>query len=347
MNVSYGSPLSTGAFLRGPTRRSPGIRCGSAATLWRAPPAVSGVLGWRPASESISLVVKILHLADTGSRLWPASEKPSDPMYWRREADALRAFEAEQLSGPFQAGRCRVVHERDDHHVELWLDDQQGEPGSTWDIGRLALASRHLGETQGAVTARGQVAEAWWSQGWLRAYTDRRYVDVAMLTDSSLWNLPHVRGHYDPAVGQALAKIWANRGELLSLVDHAPSTLCHMDLWPPNLFSDPDPACGCPKPCRGWSGSYSVFVDEAAAAYRSDNSQLLPGGSGVVSQPARSRRVGAENCVVAGQAAFRYSLMSPPQRAVLTTWRCLSGWSAASAATGGRWLSERWGRCVL
>ena len=32
--------------------------------------------------------------------------------------------------------------------------------------------------------------------------------------------------------------------------------------------------------------------------------------------------VGAENCVVSGQAAFRYSLMSPPQRAVLTTWRC-------------------------
>ena len=207
---------------------------GSTCGIWRARVA--------SASESISLVVKILHLADTGSRLWPASEKPSDPMYWRREADALRAFEAEQLSGPFQAGRCRVVHERDDHHVELWLDDQQGEPGSTWDIGRLALASRHLGETQGAVTARGQVAEAWWSQGWLRAYTDRRYVDVAMLTDSSLWNLPHVRGHYDPAVGQALAKIWANRGELLSLVDHAPSTLCHMDLWPPNLFSDPDPA---------------------------------------------------------------------------------------------------------
>ena len=46
--------------------------------------------------------------------------------------------------------------------------------------------------------------------------------------------------------------------------------------------------------------------------------------------------VGAENCVVAGQAAFRYSLMSPPQRAVFTTWRCLSGWSEGSVATGGR-----------
>ena len=40
--------------------------------------------------------------------------------------------------------------------------------------------------------------------------------------------------------------------------------------------------------------------------------------------------VGAGNCVVAGQAAFRYSLVSPSQRAVLTTWRCPSGWSAAA-----------------
>ena len=37
-------------------------------------------------------------------------------------------------------------------------------------------------------------------------------------------------------------------------------------------------------------------------------------------------RVGAQNCVVAGQGAFRYSLMSPPQRAVLTTWRCPGEW---------------------
>ena len=57
--------------------------------------------------------------------------------------------------------------------------------------------------------------------------------------------------------------------------------------------------------------------------------------------------VGAENYVVAGQAAFRYSLMSPLQRAASTTWRCLSGWSGGSVATGGRWSSERWGRCVL
>ena len=33
--------------------------------------------------------------------------------------------------------------------------------------------------------------------------------------------------------------------------------------------------CGCPKPCRGWSGGSSVFVDESATACRSDDSKLL------------------------------------------------------------------------
>ena len=47
--------------------------------------------------------------------------------------------------------------------------------------------------------------------------------------------------------------------------------------------------------------------------------------SGGVARWAVYDPVGAGNCVVGGQAAFRYSLMKPSQRAVFTTWRCLSG----------------------
>ena len=35
----------------------------------------------------------------------------------------------------------------------------------------------------------------------------------------------------------------------------------------------PRRACGCPKPCRGWSGGMFVFVDEAIAAGRSGESK--------------------------------------------------------------------------
>jgi hypothetical protein len=48
--------------------------------------------------------------------------------------------------------------------------------------------------------------------------------------------------------------------------------------------------------------------------------------------------VGAENCVVAGHAAFRYSLMSPSQRVDLTT-RSRAGGACAvdsRSALGGR-----------
>ena len=38
------------------------------------------------------------------------------------------------------------------------------------------------------------------------------------------------------------------------------------------LRSD-EQACGCPKPCRGWAGGMLVFVDEAIAAGRSDESK--------------------------------------------------------------------------
>ena len=60
--------------------------------------------------------------------------------------------------------------------------------------------------------------------------------------------------------------------------------------------------------------------------------------------------VGARNGVVAGQAACLYSLMRPSQRVVRTT-RGGSGWSvvllSGVVCRGGRWFSERWGRCVL
>ena len=59
-------------------------------------------------------------------------------------------------------------------------------------------------------------------------------------------------------------------------------------------------------------------------------------------------RVGAEYCVVAGQAAFRYSLMRPWHRVDLMT-RSWAGSALDEGAggSGGCWSSERWGRWVL
>ncbi len=64
-------------------------------------------------------------------------------------------------------------------------------------------------------------------------------------------------------------------------------------------------------------------------------------------QPMWRSPVGARYSVVAGQAAFRYSLMSPLQRVELMTACCSPGGPAGRALSGGRWPRERWGRCSL
>ena len=40
-----------------------------------------------------------------------------------------------------------------------------------------------------------------------------------------------------------------------------------------DITNDPEGPCGCPISCRGWSGGMFVFVDEAIAAGRSDESK--------------------------------------------------------------------------
>ena len=71
------------------------------------------------------------------------------------------------------------------------------------------------------------------------------------------------------------------------------------------------------------AGNSAVVVDLPRCgpmlSPRAPNLVPIPGPR--MEREAPGQRVGAQNCVVAGQAAFRYSLMSPPQRAVLTTWR--------------------------
>ena len=57
--------------------------------------------------------------------------------------------------------------------------------------------------------------------------------------------------------------------------------------------------------------------------------------------------VGAENCVVAGQATFRYSWMSRHIESISEFENGGWAWSRRWAGSGARWSSERWGRCWL
>jgi Phosphotransferase enzyme family len=155
-------------------------------------------------------IVKVLRSDRPAHPYWPAGLRLEEPMWWRREADA---YESGLLPrGALKAARCEAVVERDDGSVALVLEDLRGLPATEWPLERYGPAARELGRWQGSF--RTVPREPWLSRDWLRAYLGRRAEESA---------------------GEPL---WADRELLLDALDRVPRTLCHLDLWPRNLFDD-------------------------------------------------------------------------------------------------------------
>jgi hypothetical protein len=184
-----------------------------------AVPAATGGL-WRVEADGIPYVVKRLRRGGAGGHaLWPASDDPDDPMWWRREADAYASVLLPD--GDLRAPRCAWIDDRGDE-VELWLEDVDGDPATSWPLERYGPAARALGRWQGEYLAgRPLPDDRWLSRGWLRAYVERRAGDFAA-------------GDAPPRA----QRVWDERAAFLDAVDRAPRTLCHLDFWPRNLFAD-------------------------------------------------------------------------------------------------------------
>ena len=155
-------------------------------------------------------IVKVLRSDRVGHPYWPAEPHPENPLWWRREADAYAS--GLLPDGELRAARCERVVERDDGSVALVLEDIEGLPATDWPLERFGPAARQLGRWQGSFRAVPDVP--WLSRDWLRAYVERRAEECAA----------------EP--------LWADREALLDALDRVPRTLCHLDVWPRNLFDD-------------------------------------------------------------------------------------------------------------
>jgi hypothetical protein len=171
------------------------------------PAATAGV--WLVRSTGDAAVLKLVHHDPNGSRRWPAESDPSHPYYWRREVCAYESTLLERLSD-VRAPRCRLLVERADGSVALWLEALSETASSIDDYGR---AARNLGRMQGVVAAA-PPAEQWLSRRWLRAYLDLRL------------ELTGPRSREQEA--------------MLEAVEAGPQTFCHLDFYPGNLFGDAD-----------------------------------------------------------------------------------------------------------
>jgi Ser/Thr protein kinase RdoA (MazF antagonist) len=120
-----------------------------------------------------------------------------------------------------RAPRSRLIAERPDGSIALWLEDVGAHP--EWTLERMRRIASDLGRLQGRMAAAPPGAP-WLSRSWFRAYLDLR----------ARW----VDGYGDGPFAAEVERIWARREAILDRVDAAPQTFCHFDFYPSNVFGE-------------------------------------------------------------------------------------------------------------
>jgi hypothetical protein len=216
---------------------------------WSAEPLVhnpkNGVTAgiWRVSADGFAALLKVI--APPGRAApshWAASDDPSHWNYWRREAlvyehDLAAAYRPAGIDAP----ALLAAFERPDGEVALWLENLAGTPGTSWPLARYAAAARSLGLAQGRlVVERAIPNDPWLSRGFLRSYSGSRAVDWSLLDDDAAWRQPLVRAHFPPRLRDQMRRLHQEREHFLSVIESLPRTLCHLDVWPHNLFARDD-----------------------------------------------------------------------------------------------------------
>jgi hypothetical protein len=203
--------------------------------------AVTGGI-WRARGPRGSVVVKVVTDGRThaGPAWWAASREDRHWNSWRREVLAYRehlaaCFEPDGVGAP----ALRRSDATADGTVVLWLEDVAGRSGADLTVDDLVDLARALGRAQGRLARDADWDRPWLSQHFLRKYSGSKPVDDAVLADDDLWAHPRVARHLGPlrAGVVALRRRWPL---LVSLAEQVPRTLCHLDLWPPNVVRRAD-----------------------------------------------------------------------------------------------------------
>jgi molybdopterin-guanine dinucleotide biosynthesis protein A len=218
---------------------------------------------WRVRGPAGSAVLKVARPpADkpVGSPVWQTSDEPSHWNYWRREVYAYTTGFAASVYA--DAGivppALLAWGERSDGAIELWLAEAAGAPGHTWPVARIGEFARQLGAAQARWIDR--VPDLpWLSRRWLAQYLDHGPSSGVWISGDEHWNHP-VAAAWPTAVREELRRLWMRRGEVLTQVEALPRTVCHLDVWPSNLFAD-----GATSVLVDWSFTGEGGIGEDAA----------------------------------------------------------------------------------
>lgn len=178
-----------------------------------------------------SVVHKVLTRRRAAPPHWASSDDPRHWNYWRREALVYASGLPERLA--LGAPRLLGMVETPEGDVELQLEHVEGLHAAALTVDDLEVAAQVLGRAQGRIDLPD---EEWLSQGFLRAYSGTRPVEWALIDDDDAWAQPLMREHFDASLRASLVALHRGRDRLLTLMEHVPRTLSHLDVWPNNLI---------------------------------------------------------------------------------------------------------------
>ncbi|MBT2550971.1 phosphotransferase [Arthrobacter sp. ISL-65] len=177
------------------------------------------------AASGWSLILKILQSSSPQDEVWRWN-------YQQREWHFYRSGLLKGQHG-LVAPRCLGVMHRKDGRTWLWLEDVADDDG-TWPLARYGLSAYHLGRFSGRFSSGGALPDyPWLSRRWLRGWLEEAAPAIARLR--LLRNDPAVQGVYDDA--DSILQLWDEREKRLSVLEHCPQTLCHLDAHRRNMFS--------------------------------------------------------------------------------------------------------------
>jgi hypothetical protein len=203
---------------------------------------------WRVRAGSLSAILKVV--SPPGGRAtseeWNSSEDPSHRNYWEREALAYEhsltsAYSAAGIAGP----RLLALNRRPNGEIALWLRDAQSEdgsvPGACWSMDDYRRFAYGLGLAHGRIAVTGSALDhPWLTRRFLRDYVLSKRVDWNILYSDEAWRQPLVRDNFPGGLRRELIRLHQERERFFSLMERLPRTLCHLDVWPKNLFAAKD-----------------------------------------------------------------------------------------------------------
>jgi phosphotransferase family enzyme len=202
---------------------------------------------WRVRAGSASVVLKVVSPGGgvVASEEWSPSEVPSHWNYWEREALAYESsitalYSEAGISGP----RLLASHRRPNGEVALWLEDVSRDgavPGTRWSLGNYRRFANSLGQAQGRIAVTGVVpSHPWLTRSFLRDYVLSKRMDRGILYSDEAWQRPLARDNFPDGLRRGLVRLHEERELFFSLMERLPRTLCHLDVWPKNLFAGKD-----------------------------------------------------------------------------------------------------------